>query len=339
MDWHEILIQRFDKIAAEFMRAHPEFSVDPQQPAYRGGTNLITMAHRGAEPIVFKYLDNLDRYQNELFCLRHFEKTGLVPRVIATASEKLIVMERLHSDGRGLDQLDAAAARRLSKEVGAALAMLGSVPLIRTGAGYCPVTDFTPILWGKSPRESIQLYLNICRRIQQTSDVYRAPFFSESLRLIEAHVDHIATQREILFHEDIGNFTVCDGSFTGFFDLEMCRGGVEAMQLGVALGLCLKHLSWPDLLSGYEEVSNRKLDTRDLLAVLSMQHFYHWIRVCRWGSWNGDPEQKHHRDTSVADCDYYLKEMTAACRLLQPSIDLESWFPSIKPFLPCATDE
>ena len=327
MEWHQILEQRSDKIIAEFIQTHPEYSVDPKQPDYRGGTNLITMGHRGEEPIAFKYLDNRDRYLNESFCLNHFASTELVPRIFDCMSEKLIVMQRLRSDGRGLDQLDAKGIETVSTEIGDALARLAEVPLVRPANGYWPISDFTPIPWGKSPRESIILYLKICRRIQATISEYNTPLFSGSLDLIEAHVDHIAAQREILYHEDISNFTICDGHFTGFFDLEMMRGGTEAMQLGVVAGL--SHLSWARLLSGYETRAGRKLSASDLLSVLAMQHFYHWIRVCRWGWWNGDPEQRENRDTAVADCAYYATVMTVGCRTLQPCVDLRKWFATI----------
>jgi len=329
MDWHEMLEQRSSGIIAEFIRTHPEYFVDPKQPDYRGGTNLITMGHRGEEAIVFKYLDNRDRYLNELFCLNHFAATGLVPRVLDILPEKLIVMQRLRSDGSGLAQLDASTLQTVSNEIGDAVARLAQVPLVRPASGYWPVTDFTPIPWGKSPRESIQLYVKLCRRIQTTTDVYATPFFSESLNLIEAHLDHIAAQPVILWHEDFSNFMVCDGHLTGFFDLEMMRGGTEAMQLGVAMGACSKHLSWPHMLCAYEARVGYNLNAKELLSVLAMQHFYHWIRVCRWGSWNGQPDQREHYDAAIADCGYYEKVMLKGCQIAQECIVVTNWFKTI----------
>jgi hypothetical protein len=328
VEWKDVLVQRSDAIIADFIRTHPDYSVDPEQPDYRGGTNCATMAHRGSEAIVFKYFDAPDRYRNELFCLRHFAATELAPAVLDVVPEKLIAMTRLRSDGRALQSLDRSTVKSVSREIGDALAKFMSVPLIRPAEGYWPVTDYTPIVWGKSPRESIMIYLDISRSVQSTLAEFRTPFFTESLRLIEAHVDVIAAQREVLWHEDIGNLMVCDGGFTGFYDFEMCRGGTEAMQLGVALGLCFHHTSWPDLLDAYEQRAERKLDTRGLLSVLAMQHFYHWIRVCRWGGWDGNSGQREHCEAAIEGREHFRQAMIAGCRLMQEYVDVRAWFKS-----------
>ncbi len=88
----------------------------------------------------------------------------------------------------------------------------------------------------------------------------------------------------MLFHEDIFNMTVRHGEFQGFYDLEMCRQGTESMQLGVVVDLCEKgKLDWASIQSGYEAEVGRRLEKPELLSVLAMNHFYHWIRICRWG--------------------------------------------------------
>ena len=55
----------------------------------------MTFGHLDLKPVVFKFLVNNYRWQNEYFCLRHFAKTGYVPRILAVVPEQLIVMTRL----------------------------------------------------------------------------------------------------------------------------------------------------------------------------------------------------------------------------------------------------
>ena len=326
MDWREAREARSIAVIGELSREHPGYSIEALQPNYRGGTNLITMGLCGAEPIVFKYFEAPDRYRNELFCLNHFAATGWVPRVLHVIPDKLIAMSRLPSDDRGLHQLSANEVAPLSNEIGAALACLAKVPLHRTDGGYWPVTDFTAILWGRSPRESINVYLERCRRIHAGMPEYATPLFTASLRLIETQLDAIAAQPEILWHEDIGNLAVNHGRLTGFYDLEMCRGGTEAMQLGVAIRLCLIGLSWPALLRGYESKIGHPLSPSDLLSVLAMHHFYCWIRVCHWGWWDGDPANQERRTTALELVQWAGDEMRAGCRLIQEQTALPDYF-------------
>lgn len=125
----------------------------------------------------------------------------------------------------------------------------------------------------------------------------------------------------MLFHEDIGNMKVDRDSFRGFYDLEMCRLGTEAMQLGVALYLCGPgKLSWAALRAGYETAVGYHLDEDILISILAMNHFYYWIRVCRWGHWDGNPEQQERRNELEADVGYFLDRMKDACRTLRGTV-------------------
>src|SRR5687768_3126606 len=111
-----------DAALRSFAAAHPEYTIAADQPAYRGGTNRITLGYRGREEVVLKWFCQASRWANELFCLRHFAPTGLVPRLFDTLPDRLIVMERL--GGADLmsvplsDSPDRLLTSRLSDAVG-----------------------------------------------------------------------------------------------------------------------------------------------------------------------------------------------------------------------------
>ena len=304
-----------DAAIAAFTSGHPECGVDTDQPAYRGGTNRVTFGRVGDRLIVFKYFVTPDRYANELACLRHIGPTGLVPEVLAT-SERLIVMSRLA--GTGLHTVSPPDAPALSEQIGRALGRLGRLALPEPAAssGYSPARDFTAILWGRDVHAALRAYIDRSRNVLDVLPRDLVPFFGASLDLVESHADWVAAQRPILFHEDVHNLTVAGGRFVGFYDLEMCRLGTEAMQLGVALRLCAAGpLSWPRLLGGYERQTGRQLDPRDATAALAMHHFYHWIRICRWGLWDGSASAGDYRAAAITYAERHRGEMEFATRL------------------------
>jgi hypothetical protein len=316
------------------MSANPGYAVDAVQPEYRGGTNMVTFGSLRDQPVVFKHYYDTGRWANELFCLNHFAHTGLVPRVLGSLHEELIVMARLPgediwaalADGKlGLDRVGD-----LSTGIGRAIAGLVLVPLPPAGAGYSPVRDFRVIKHSPDPADTVGWYLAAGRRARESAEVYRVPFFAESLALLELELPRIPNRRQVLFHEDISNQRVEDGIFRGFYDLEMCRLGTEEMQLGVAVDLCGPgKLAWDRLIAGYEETVQRTLSGDQYLAVLAMEHFYHLIRICRWGNWDGGPGNVSGMNESVAESDNHLSRMKEACRMLAHRVDLAEWFPSL----------
>jgi len=110
--------------------------------------------------------------------------------------------------------------------------------------------------------------------------------------------------------------TVAGDRFVGFYDLEMCRLGTEAMQLGVGLRLCAAGpLSWPQLLAGYGSQTGQRLEARDVSAALAMHHFYHWVRICRWGTWDGHPDAGGHRAAAADYVERHRGEMESGARI------------------------
>lgn len=319
-----------------FVTDRPEYAIGADQPVSRGGTNRVTLGVRAGEPIVLKYFPPAWRWQNERFCLRHFATTGCVPRLLDEAPPHLLVIARL--PGRDLDVTDLVPARvaALSQAVGRALGRLVDTPLPAPGppAPGAPAwdarpRDFDALPWDQHRRDMLEGYLERCRPFQRDIPAYAGPLLARSLDLLEAQLEGFERQRHVLFHQDIANLRADRERFVGFYDLEMCRLGTEAMPLGAALGLCgPAGLEWPALLDGYEAQTapGRGAPLPDALAVLAMHHLYHWQRICRWGAWEGDPNAVALRRASEADAGVHRRAMDAACRALWHSAPVAAWF-------------
>ncbi len=334
VDWRIELAERSDACIARFVEANAGYTVDAVQPEYRGGTNHVTFGSFRGQPAVYKYFATSGRWANEHFCLNHFAHTGLVSRIFHSLQDTLIVMARLPGQDiwttLGEGKLEPERIRDLSAEIGRAIGRLVLVPLPPVGPGYCPIRDFREIMWSPDLSDTVDRYLARGRRARESAEVYRVPFFSESLALIERELRRIPERRHVLFHEDIFNQRVENGVFHGFYDLEMCRFGTEEMQLGVAVDLCGPgRLDWDQLIEGYEETTRHSLSADDHLAILAMEHFYHLIRICRWGGWDGDPGNAAGMDDSVAEAATYLSRMAESCRTLAHRVKISEWFPSL----------
>jgi hypothetical protein len=177
----------------------------------------------------------------------------------------------------------------------------------------------------------VAAYLERCRRIHRGVPAYGGRFLARSLDLLEAQLVGFDGQRRVLFHEDVANLRTEGPAFRGFYDLEMCRLGTEAMQLGVALGLCgPAGLGWPALLGGYaaQTAAGRRggPPLPAPLAVLAMHHLYHWQRICRWGEWDGDPSARPLRRAAEAAAGAHRRAMRAAYRVVRASAPVAGWF-------------
>ncbi|MEK7767012.1 MAG: phosphotransferase, partial [bacterium] len=332
--WRIELAQRSDACIAEFISANPGYAVDPVQPQYRGGPNLVTFGSFHGQPVVFKHYVDSGRWANERFCLNHFARTGLVPRVLHAIEDTLIVMTRLPGEDIGVALADGKLGPErigeLSAGIGGAIGRLVQVPLPPIGPGYSPIRDFRVIVCTPDLSETVGRYLAAGRRARESAAVYRVPFFSESLALLEWELSRIPERRRVLFHEDIFNQRAEQGVFCGFYDFEMCRLGTEEMQLGVAVDLCGPgKLDWDRLIEAYEEETKQTLSAERHPAILAMNHFYHLIRICRWGGWDGGPDNVAGMSESVDEAATYLSRMRESCRTLAHRLDLAEWFPSL----------
>ena len=109
---------------AEFVADRPDFRLDPDIPT-QGATNRVLYGRHNETPIVYKYFGFPPRWRNELYCLRHYADTGVVPEVIASIPDKVIVMSRLpgHYLWREAELIAADSDRiaALSRHVGRAV--------------------------------------------------------------------------------------------------------------------------------------------------------------------------------------------------------------------------
>ncbi|MCB0064524.1 MAG: hypothetical protein KDE19_20515 [Caldilineaceae bacterium] len=330
------LIQQSKATLDQYVRQHPQFSIDSWQPEYRGGTNFVTFGHLGEQPVVFKYFVRTYRWAHECFCLRHFAETGYVPKILDVVPERLIVMTRLPANNDDNAQLHLAERQQISYQLGQAVATFVQWPL--PTAENRPVCDseFEQFAWRSDVGDLVRQCVTLCRQIQQALPVYQIDLFTESINLVEQQIDYIDQQPRLLFHEDIPNMCVYRGQFQGFYDLEMVRIGTEALQLGVVVDLIKPHwqdeqwLVWPDFLQGYQATTGRSLDERAFAAILAMNHFYYHIRICRWGKWNGDPAQTASLHFAKTMAPGYLKAIKTACYNLRQWVDLKQWFPSLQ---------
>jgi hypothetical protein len=328
---YDALLTEAERVVERYVTEHPGYAIDAEQPEYRGGTNRVILGSHHGQPVVFKYFVTPQRWVNERTCLQHYQSAGIVPRVIDAVPERLLVIERIGgSDGLGGVEdgaLTAGQVQELSRQVGQALGKITGTPLPTSWEGYPPIRDFPGLRWSTRLDEVVQWYLTSSRRVQAAIPAYAEPFCSGSLSLLASQVEGVGRARQILFHEDIWNLRVDGDRFLAFYDLEMCRSGTESMQLGVAVELCGPgRLDWAHLQRGYEaEVGLQPAET-DLLAVLAMNHFYHWIRACRWGNWDGDPGETEHLRDAARDADHHISRMKAACRVLGEHVDVTPWF-------------
>jgi hypothetical protein len=96
-------------------------------------------------------------------------------------------------------------------------------------------------------------------------------------------------QKRLLYHQDAMNMHFSESRFMGFFDLEMCRVGTEAMQIGSLWYLFALYGAWHDFVQGFAATSGRKLGKSDLAAGRTFAHFLVWRYISRYGRWHGSP--------------------------------------------------
>lgn len=284
MDWRETLRLESDRRLQALVDADSRFTVDEEQPMYRGGTHYVTFGSFRGRPSVYKYFVSVPRWRNESACLDHLRSTGLVPSVYWEEPEKLIVMERLPGQdvGERLAEVKrrAAGIEALSLSVGQALGHLATVPPPIRNGSYNPLTDFVDWGWNAGIESITRGVREAGSRIVAEIEYYSSPVFRESLARIEERWPEIAEEGPMLFHEDISNLRVDGDRFVGLYDLELCRGGTPSMQLGAALSLCGNgRLSWRRLVAGFEEASASPFGEERYASALAMHDLSRWIRI------------------------------------------------------------
>jgi len=291
---HRAEMQRLATPAiTQFVADHPQYSMDANQSGSQSVTNYVIFGHRQAEqgkqPVVFKYFCRDERKEREVYGLRHFATTGLVPQLLGEHGTRLIVEERIAGSFLPNPETQADAAKAVDSALagftlGQATARLTSVPLAANAAQAFESRFYD----GESLTKYLTDILRASQAIQQRVACYRDPRFAESLAQIEANLDAMLRQPRLLYHQDALNMHFADSRFVGFFDLEMCRVGIAAMQIGAMWRIFTDYGNWADFAAGFANVAQRELTKADLEMSRAFANFMVWRSISDYGDWHGE---------------------------------------------------
>jgi hypothetical protein len=288
----------------KFIWEYPGYAPSQQPLMPQGATNRVVRAQYQGQPVMFKFFCRTERYQRELFGLKHFGPTGLVPRVIDGSHQDLIIMSELPGTGLplavpGTEGLDAA---RASRSLGHAAGQLVQVPLSLQQA-----RAFEQRFYEGTPLEGyLTSILRAAQAVQRSCRLYQAHVFQQSLMLVNEHLEVLLRQPRILYHQDAGNVHFLGDRVSGFFDLEMCRVGTLSMQLGSLFVLFQwDQLRWRECLDGFQTAISRCLHLSEVAASLAFAHFLVWRYITRYGEWEGQLATNEEAETEAkAAVDY-----------------------------------
>lgn len=271
-----------------FIAEHSEYTQEEVTQPRLGNTNYVAFAQRNEELVVLKVFCETERKSRETFAIKHWQDTGLVPRLIDDIDDEMIVMS--HISGRGWRRGDLSEEERIETCValGKAFGTLTKVPLSDKDR-----TFFESNFHGES--NTVEAYLgrtlDLGRKIQSRDPDFSGEFWKDNLDFIEAQLNTLFSQPRILYNQDPGNHCIKPGQFVGFFDLEMCYVGCEAMQLGSMLNFLDGNRDWWQAVrQGFETETNRTLTSDDLKAMAAMYHLLCWRVISRYMSYDGTPE-------------------------------------------------
>jgi hypothetical protein len=292
----------------QFIVHHPEFSVSADQSGSEGNTNYVIFGQRNKEPVIFKYFCEDERKEREVYALHHFASTGIVPSLLTDVSNRLIVQSRI--PGGWLPNPDNPAyatvdPQRAGHTLGTAAAKLTCVPLSTQGA-----RDFEGCYYDGLVLENyFRNILDASWLIHKNVAAYDTRRFADSLATIEANLPYLLGQKRILYHQDAMNMHFQESRFTGFFDLEMCRVGTEAMQVGSLWYFFAIHDNWNAFAQGFSAVTHRTLDEEDFAAAQAFAHFLVWRYISRYGRWRADAADSSNLAKAETEVDAYARSI------------------------------
>ncbi len=301
--------------ADAFIAAHPEISREGVPQTAQGSTNRVIRAGyvdgHGEETtdgrVVLKVFCTRERKAREIFGLQHWAATSLVPRLLHDVDETMIVVSHIPghylSDSREVE--GETAWRAACRSTGQAIASLTLVPLSNSSR-----TGFEARFYeGLGTLESyLNQVMQLGRGITRRDLDFRDAFWTRDLDFVTAQLDTIFTQPRVLYHQDVSNLHVRDGRFMGCFDLEMCRVGCAAMQLGAAAHMFLRQPEgWPDFLSGWETTYGASLSPQAQRAAGAAAHLLAWREISRYLSYDGTPGSGYSWAEPADPADYRRK--------------------------------
>jgi hypothetical protein len=281
----------------QFVAQHPGYTIDPDQSGSQSVTNYVIFGHRGKKQVIFKYFCEDERKAREVYALRHFAKAGIVPRLLVDYNTRLIVQSRIPGGwlpNPGSPDFASVDNHRAGHTLGLAVATLLNVPLSAQAARSYEKSFYD----GLSLERYFGDILDASWLIHRKVEAYSTPLFAHSLEYIEASLPYILGQKRLLYHQDAMNMHFDQSSFTGFFDLEMCRVGTEAMQIGSLWYIFAIYNNWNAFVQGYADLSGDKLGEQDCDAARAFAHFLVWRYISCNGRWRGEPDDIVNRQCS-----------------------------------------
>lgn len=314
-DWRERQCREALEGVDAFIVENPEYSRQGVEQPGQGATNWVVFARRGDPLVVFKVFCDVERKERECFALRHWAETGLVAQLIHDVDPRTIVMSyipgqylpesrELHGD---------ATWRQACRETGKAIGTLTRVPLSAPGRG-----GFESRFYGELG--VLEAYLGriieLGRSVQARDPDFQDAYWKQNLDFIESQLATIYSRPRILYHQDVGNLHIQDGRFMGFFDLEMCVVGCEAMQLASSLGMLGgDKVGWQHFREGWEAATSVPLSHEDRCAAAAAHHLLCWREISRYLSYDGTPGTGFHW-ANPADPVRYRKSIESAASML-----------------------
>ena len=272
-----------------YIATHPDYTRRGVTQPGQGSTNRVVFARRGSDPVVFKVFCERERKERELFAFRHWQPTGLIPRLVADADETMLVMSRLPGVylQQSRQQDPAPVFAQACRQTGQAIGALAQVPLDAADRA-----DFESRFYGETgPLEAyLARILELGRGVQARDPDFQDAFWRDNLAFVEGQLPRLYAQPRVLYHQDVSNLHVKDGRFVGFFDLEMCRAGCAAMQLAAALGMLEgEQTAWQPFRVGWEAAAGEPLTPEQRQATLAAYCLLQWREITRYLSYDGTP--------------------------------------------------
>jgi hypothetical protein len=315
-DWASQFTQHALDMVDRFIDEHPEYTRQGVEQPGQGSTNRVVFAHRGRRTVVFKVFCETERKERACFGLCHWREMGLVPELIEDAGPRMIVMS--HIPGMYLWQARQAggdtAWHAACRATGHAVGSLTRVPLRPRDRRAFESRFYA----GLGPLEAyLGRILELGRRIQARDPDFKDDFWRDNLDFCEGQLGGVLSQPRVLYHQDTGNLHVQGRRFVGFFDLEMCRVGCWAMQLGSSLDMLEgDEGAWASFRRGWEAATSKPLALCDRRAAAAAHHLLGWREISRYLSYNGTPGTGFAW-AAPADPIRYRRAIETAQRLLQ----------------------
>ena len=286
-----------------FVSSHDGFSIDEDQEGSHGNTNYVAFGHLDSKPVVFKYFFRPERREREVYGLRHWETTGLVPKVVHDDGDHLLVQSRLILDpavsGKALD------SSVVGRALGEAIAKLYCVPLSAEEKG-----DFESRFYdGVDLHDYVNGIVGASRQIHESVPEYASETFSRSLSFVESQLPVLLAPPYRLYHQDAGNLLYGGDQFVGFFDLEMCRVGTLAIQIGCVMGTVRELDCWSSFVRGFHSLTDLAPGEEELASARAWSHFMVWRYVSQYGEWRGGDHRAVDKSQIPSEAEKYRLEI------------------------------